>query len=148
MITFKSGSIFTSQAQCIVNPVNCVGVMGKGLALEFKKRYPDMFSRYHALCNKGEISVGKIAFWKPKIGDDPIICLFPTKNHWREKSTVSIIEQGLQQYVKYSPKLDITSAAFPKIGCGLGGLSFELQVAPLMKFYLDPLPYEVEIYVD
>jgi len=122
--------------------------MGKGLALEFKQRYPDMFSRYRALCNKGDISVGKIAFWKPKITDDPIICLFPTKNHWREKSTVSIIEHGLQQFVKYAPKLDITSAAFPKIGCGLGGLNFELQVRPLMQFYLEPLPYEVEIYTD
>lgn len=148
MITLKSGSIFTSHAQCIVNPVNCVGVMGKGLALEFKRRYPDMFSRYHVLCNKGDISVGKIAFWKSKTGTDPIICLFPTKNHWRERSTVDIIEQGLRQYVKYAPNMNITSAAFPKIGCGLGGLNFELQVAPLMKFYLDPLPYEVEIYVD
>ena len=102
MIVLKSGSIFDSSAQCLVNPVNCVGVMGKGLALDFKRRYPDMFGKYAQLCSKNELSIGRIAFWKPKHTTDPIICLFPTKNHWREKSTPEIIEEGLRQYVKYA----------------------------------------------
>ena len=149
MIILKNGSIFDSTADCLVNPVNCVGVMGKGLALEFKHRFPPMFQLYKNVCTEGKLTPGKVAFWRSSVDASlPMICLFPTKNHWRDKSTLSLIETGLHAFVKYSPKLDIKSVAFPKIGCGLGGLDFQLQVYPLMVQYLSDLPMTVEIYID
>lgn len=146
MITYSTGSIFDSTAQCLVNPVNCVGVMGKGLALEYKTRYPDMFKFYQKTCREGKLNLGQVAFWTLKKNSSTIICLFPTKQHWKERSTVTTIDSGLKAFVKYAPEMKIETAAFPKLGCGLGGLDFERQVQPLFEKYFLNSSILVEIY--
>lgn len=147
MITYVVGeSIFDSKAQCLVNPVNTVGIMGKGLALEFKRHYPDMFSSYRKMCEEGALKIGQVAFWAPKNRPNHIICIFPTKVHFRNKSFIHNIEKGLQSFVKYAPIMNITSAAFPKLGCGLGGLDFENHVQPLMERILGETNLDIEIY--
>lgn len=147
MITYKTGSIFDSEAQCLINPINTVGVMGAGLALDFKRRYPDMFATYKKMCKEGALGVGQVAFWTSKKAHHQVICLFPTKIHYSQKSTVSLIDASLQSFVKYAPLMRIESAAFPMIGCGLGGLDFTLQVKPLMERHLKALDMDIEIYV-
>lgn len=136
MIELVTTSIFESRNDCLVNPVNCVGVMGKGLALEFKRKFPEMFHDYKILCDHGDLVVGSPFIWTGV--EDPLehICLFPTKYNWRNKSTVDIIESGLKDFVELCTFNDIESVSFPMIGCGLGGLSFEHQVLPLMVKYL------------
>jgi O-acetyl-ADP-ribose deacetylase (regulator of RNase III) len=147
MIIYKQGNILDSTAQCLVNPVNCVGISGKGLALEFKRKYPLMFASYKQMCDAKALDIGNLAFWSPPAhGKSVLICLFPTKKHWRQSSSVDIIERGLRAYVEYSVKFPIESVAFPRLGCGLGNLNFELEVQPLMEKYLSHLTYPVEIY--
>src|SRR5690349_16891779 len=96
MITYIHGDIFESSAQVLVNPVNTAGAMGKGLALAFKKRYPAMFEAYRTRCENGQFQVGDLWLYKTS---DKWILNFPTKRHWREKSTLEIIETGLKKFV-------------------------------------------------
>ncbi len=150
MITYKHGNIFDSQMECLVNPVNTVGVMGKGLALEFKRRYPWMFCVYKTLCNKGLLTIGYPRAWTSAL-DGSYILLFPTKRHWKGPSLESYIEAGLRSLVDRVREnkfiYPIHSIAFPAIGCGLGGLDFETQVRPLLDKYLADLPIDVEVYI-
>ena len=145
MIRYLNGSIFDSPAQCLVNPVNCVGVMGKGLALDFKRRYPKMFESYVNICKAGELKPGKLVFYTESALSHTI-CLFPTKIDWRHPSKVEYIESGLLAFVKYYNEWDIKSVAMPHLGCGLGGLSFALHFQPLAEKILGELPIEVLIY--
>jgi O-acetyl-ADP-ribose deacetylase (regulator of RNase III) len=147
MIEYHSGNIFDSTAQCLVNPVNCVGVMGAGLAAEFKHRFPSMFDTYKKLCNDGTLRVGKIGFYALKQSPGTIICLFPTKNHWHDRSTIETINLSLQMLVKYAPKMKIDTIALPKVGCGLGGLNFKLQVQPLIERNFSNTKFNVEVYI-
>lgn len=147
MIIYKTGNIFDSEAQCLVNPVNCVGVMGKGLALEYKIHYPEMFRFYQKMCKERKLNLGQVGFYALKINPNKIICLFPTKQHWKESSTVVAIDSGLKAFVKYAPELKIQSVAFPKIGCGLGGLDFNHQIQPLFEKYFLSGDITVEIYI-
>ena len=94
MVKVIIGDIFKSEAQTLVNTVNCVGIMGKGLALEFKKRFPDMFKDYFELCHKGEMQLGKPYLYKRLV--PPCILLFPTKQDWRSVSCLSDIEDSLE----------------------------------------------------
>ncbi len=141
-LQYVSGDIFTSSAQVLVNPVNCEGVMGKGLALEFKRRWPSMFVSYQQVCRTGECRIGH-----PWIcwGTVPIIVCFPTKDSWLSPSELSYIEDGLQGMTSFIPRF-IRSLAFPKLGTGNGGLSWE-EVQPVMEKYLSGLRQEVFIYV-
>lgn len=143
MITYLKGDIFSSPAQVLVNTVNTVGVMGKGVALEFKKRYPDMFYTYERVCSQKSLDVGKLLLWK---GEDKWVLMFPTKKHWRNPSRLEYIEAGLQKFVSTYADRGITSVAFPRLGCGNGGLDWKF-VQPLMERYLKPLPIPVYIYV-
>jgi O-acetyl-ADP-ribose deacetylase (regulator of RNase III) len=145
-ITYVAGDIFDSDVDCIVNPVNTVGVMGGGLALEFKKRYPHMFQMYTKHCNSGALQVGRIMFYRA-VDDTKIICLFPTKDDWRNPSKLEFIERGLKAFTRHYQEWDIKSVAFPKLGCGLGGLDWEHHVRPMMEQHLGELPIEVSIYV-
>lgn len=145
MITYTTGDIFTSKAQVLVNPVNTVGVMGKGLAKQFKMRYPAMFENYKTTCNNDLLTVGKLHIFH---ADDKWILNFPTKTHWRGKSKVETIEAGLKQFVEIYIDEQIQSIAFPMLGCGLGGLDWKSQVKPLMEYYLNPLDITVKIYTD
>ena len=143
MINYVSGNIFSSECDVLVNPVNCVGVMGKGLALEFKLKYPDMFKTYQEVCKAKELRLGRPMYVR---GADKSIVLFPTKYHWKEKSETNAIKNGLEVFSRGYKKLGIKSIAFPKLGCGLGGLDWA-EVKPLMEQYLSNLDIEVEIYI-
>lgn len=143
MIEYIQGNIFNSKVQTIVNPVNTVGVMGAGLALEFKKRYPKMFQSYKRACNKGLLSVGKLMLCDES---DYRILLFPTKTDWREPSRIEYIESGLKKFVETYESKNITSIAFPKLGCGKGGLDWQ-EVKPIMERYLGNLPIPIIVCV-
>ena len=144
MITYVKGDIFSSPSKVIVNTVNTVGVMGKGVALEFKNRYPDMFQSYKALCDEKKLDIGKLVLWK---NSSKCVLLFPTKKHWRNPSKMEYIEKGLEKFVENWDRLGANSIAFPRLGCGNGGLDWE-DVRPLMEKYLNPLPLQILIYVD
>ncbi len=143
MIEYVKGDLFCSPAQVIVNTVNTVGVMGKGLALSFKKRYPDMFEAYREACEKHQLTIGKLMLY---YAPDHWILLFPTKINWRNPSKIEYLEDGLKKFVSTYAEKGITSIAFPKLGCGNGELSWD-DVKPVMERYLKPLPISVYIYV-
>lgn len=114
------GNIFESECQTIAIPVNCVGVMGKGLALQFKQRRPNTFTLYQQLCREGKLRPGKPVIIK---GNEKWVVLFPTKNDWRNPSQMQWIVDGLE-FVKQSiERWGITSIAIPPLGAGLGGLN-------------------------
>ncbi len=137
------GDIFASDMQTTVNTVNCVGVMGKGIAQIFKKRYPAMFEAYADLCARGEVRLGKPYHYQDLAGAS--IVNFPTKGHWRAASRLEDVEAGLDWFVKHFRAWKITSVAFPPLGCGNGGLEWA-TVGPLMYSKLKGLGIPVEIY--
>lgn len=139
-----NGNLFESQCQTLVNTVNCVGVMGKGIALEFKKLYPKMFEQYRIYCKQGLLDIGKLYLWK---GEDNWVLNFPTKINWRNPSKYEWIEKGLQKFIITYKEKGITSIAFPMLGCNNGKLDKNI-VLPMMKKYLDKCDdLDVEIYV-
>lgn len=142
MLKFVKGDIFKSNAQTLVNTVNCRGVMGKGLALEFKKRFPQMFEEYKKECKEGRLKIGTLHLYR---GHDKWILNFPTKDHWRGRSRLEYIEQGLEYFVSHYKQWGIKSIAFPKLGCDLGGLNWE-KVKEKMREYLKDLD-DIEIFV-
>lgn len=152
MIKYKIGNIFLLDVEAIVNPVNCVGVMGKGLALQFKKLYPKNFEAYKTACYNKIISPGEM-FIFGTAGEGPdfdpgnlnYIINFPTKRHWRDKSLLSDIKIGLNRLVDVIDELGIKSIAIPPLGSGLGGLSWS-QVKRLIDEILSPL-IDVKIIV-
>lgn len=139
----RIGDIFESNAKTLVNTVNCVGVMGKGIALEFKKKYPNMYSEYVELCDKGAVKPGIPYYYHDLFGNS--VLNFPTKDHWRSPSKLSYIISGLDWFRCNYESIGITSIAFPPLGCGNGGLSWT-QVGPLMYSKLADLPIDIEIY--
>lgn len=144
MIEYIEGNIFDSPAQVIVNTVNTVGVMGKGIALEFKNRYPQMFEKYKIACEKRQLTIGKLMLIS---APDHMLLMFPTKENWRYPSKLSYIEQGLKRFCDNYAQRGITSIAFPKLGCGNGDLDWN-DVRPLMEKYLKNLPIDIYIYLD
>ena len=125
MIRFKTGDILTEDAEALVNTVNCVGVMGRGIALQFKKAYPENFRLYAAACKRGEIRPGQMYVFETRRLTNPrYIVNFPTKRHWRGNSRIEDIEAGLKDLVKVIRVRDIHSIAVPPLGSGLGGLKW------------------------
>jgi O-acetyl-ADP-ribose deacetylase (regulator of RNase III) len=143
MITYVDDSIFTSPAQTLVNTVNTVGVMGKGIARTFKTIYPDMFADYKSRCETGDFTVGRLLLYRTL---HKWVLNFPTKRHWRQPSRLEDIDFGLRSFGQTYAEQGITSVAFPQLGCGQGGLDWEGQVRPLMERHLEPLPIEVTIH--
>lgn len=137
------GDIFASQAEALVNTVNCVGVMGKGVALEFKKRFPAMFEDYAARCARGQVRLGEPYFYHD-LGGARIVN-FPTKDHWRSASRLADIARGLDFFAEHAGEWGIRSVAFPPLGCGNGGLEWS-EVGPLIYSKLHGLPFDVEVY--
>lgn len=133
MIEYKQGDLLTSDVEAVVNTVNCVGVMGRGIALQFKKQYPENFKHYEAACKRNELVPGKMfvyetdSFIKPRL-----IINFPTKRHWRGVSRIEDIEKGLLDLINVIQTYNIKSIAVPPLGCGLGGLEWE-EVKPRME---------------
>lgn len=121
----KNGNIFRDRfTRTLVNPVNCVGVMGAGLALQFKKRFDYYFVDYVKKCRENKMQLGKVDMCKIR-QIKPIIISFPTKNHWRDKSTMKSIEYGLLSLKDTIIEHDIEAISIPALGCGLGGLHFK-----------------------
>lgn len=144
MLTYLTTSLFDSPAQTLVNPVNTAGVMGKGLALAFKQRYPEMYQQYRELCHAGQLEIGKLHVYRML---DQTIVNFPTKKHWRNSSQIEYIEAGLAEFVRSYSQHGITSVSFPQLGCGHGGLDWKEQVQPVMERYLKDLPIPVYIHL-
>ena len=144
MLIFKRGDILKSKADVLVNPVNCVGVMGKGLAAQFKKIFPEVFKEYAKLCKRKILKPGK-PYYCPSLFPHSVV-LFPTKDHWRAKSKVTDIEQGLKKLRKNLVKWKISSIAVPALGCGLGGLDWKSDVRPLIEKYYSDVLIDVEVF--
>lgn len=145
MITVTEGDIFESKCQTLVNPVNCVGVMGAGLALAFKQRFPAMFLDYQDRCKRHQVRLGEPYLFSH--GSGTLILNFPTKDHWKDDSYLSDIMSGLESLrsmIFYDPK--IYSVAMPALGCGLGGLSWS-DVGPMMLGTLRHVRIPIEIYL-
>lgn len=138
------GNIFNTKAQTIVNTVNCVGVMGKGVALVYKLRYPKMFDLYSDYCKSKLIGIGKLWLYKGE-ENAPWVLNFPTKYHWKYPSKIEYVEKGLQKFVDTYQEKGITSIAFPMLGTHNGGLDKE-EVLSIMKHYLSQCNIPIEIY--
>src|SRR5687767_12603836 len=122
MLTYVVGDIFRSPAAVLVNTVNTRGVMGKGLAKDFKALYPEMFRRYQELCENGKLDIGKLFLHRTS---GKWVLNFPTKRDWRHPSKVEYLEAGLKAFVDGYARNNITSVAFPQLGCGHGELDWE-----------------------
>jgi len=146
MIKYKTGDIFQEEVEAIVNTVNCVGVMGRGIALQFKKRFPENFKVYVTACKQKEVIPGKMFVYETASLIDPkYVINFPTKRHWRGASRMEDIVTGLQDLAEVITKLNIKSIALPPLGCGLGGLEWN-EVRACIKTTLSYLT-NVEIIV-
>ncbi|MDD2755711.1 MAG: macro domain-containing protein [Methanothrix sp.] len=143
-VTVIKGDIFQSRAQTLVNTVNCVGIMGKGLALEFKNRFPGMYKDYVRRCKKGQVSLGEPYLFSQL--EPPNILNFPTKGHWRSVSRLDDIIQGLRYLEKHYKDWGITSIAVPSLGCQLGQLDWRV-VLPLLYEHLSRLEIPAELYI-
>ena len=137
------GDILKSKAQTLVNTVNCVGIMGKGIAREFKNRFHEMFKDYIKRCERKEIRVGQPYLYKSLLG--PQIVNFPTKEHWKSVSKVNDIEHGLDYLLAHYKEWGVTSIAIPPLGCGNGQLEWKV-VGPLIYSRAKQMDIPVEIY--
>jgi O-acetyl-ADP-ribose deacetylase (regulator of RNase III) len=143
---YVTGNLLDANTEALVNTVNTIGVMGKGIALQFKDRFPSNFKAYAAACKRGEVKTGKMFVVKEvTLQGQTVIVNFPTKTEWFRKSQYSFIEEGLLDLVRVIQEYKIRSISLPPLGCGNGGLRWE-KVKPLMEKYLQPLT-DVDIYV-
>ncbi len=142
MIKKLKGNIFNTNCEVIVNPVNCMGFMGKGLALEFKLLYPNMMDKYLKFCETKELEIGKISIVKE---ENKRIILFPTKMNYSLPSKMEYIEKGLIKIKECYKEKNIKSIAFPQIGSGLGGLNWS-QVEKLIEEILGDTEIYIELY--
>jgi O-acetyl-ADP-ribose deacetylase (regulator of RNase III)/uncharacterized protein YwgA len=143
MVKVLVGDLFDSKAQTLVNTVNCVGVMGKGVALEFKKRFPEMFEDYEQRCIRREVKLGRPYLFKRLV--PPWILNFPTKDHWRSVANLDAIVEGLRHLLQHYKEWEITSLAVPPLGCGQGQLEWRV-VGPTLYRYLSKMDIPVELY--
>lgn len=140
MITYGIGDLLKADTQALVNAVNCVGVMGKGIALQFKRTYPETFSAYQTACEQGEVKIGSMFVTRTGRDYGPqYIINFPTKTHWRNPSRLAYIDAGLTDLLRTVQDLHITSIAIPALGAGNGGLSWDHVHARLSATF-DAIP--------
>jgi len=145
MIEVTKGNLLEAPVEALVNTINTAGIMGKGIALQFKQAYPEMFRAYEKACRAGEVRLGKVHIFDlgGLVGGPRWIINFPTKNHWRARSQLSDIEAGLHDLVVTIRRLGIRSIAIPPLGCGNGGLDWD-DVHPRIETALAALP-EVKV---
>ena len=143
MVTVKTGNLFESEAQTLVNAVICVGVMGKGLALEFKKRFPEMFEDYARRCERGEVRLRRPYLYRELLG--PWILNFPTKGHWRQVANLQDVSSGFEYLLEHYREWGITSLAVPALGCGHGQLEWRVVGDTLCR-YCERMEIPVELY--
>ena len=137
------GNIFKSNAQTLVNTVNCVGVMGAGIALEYRLRYPDMYIKYKSLCAQNLIKPGMLWLFK---SDTRWVLNFPTKQHWKRPSKIEYLHQGLEKFTNSYREKSIESIAFPLLGADKGGINHD-QSLSVMESYLSRIDIDVEVYL-
>lgn len=147
MIRYVTGDMFEYPAHARVNTVNCVGVMGKGIALLFKTRYPDMFRQYATVCESKELQPGTAFVWKAEdlADEEAIIVNLPTKVHWRDPSKYEYVAKGLRWLREYLIRERIASITVPALGCGNGGLEWTL-VQPFIDEWLGDIDTEVLVF--
>lgn len=146
MIEFAQGNLLTSDTEALVNTVNVVGVMGKGVALQFKQAFPANYRDYRAACQRKDVRLGTMHVWDSgQFGDRRYVINFPTKGHWRSPSRIEDIEAGLANLIEVVSDLEIRSIALPALGCGNGGLDWA-DVLPLIERALGDLPIRAVVY--
>jgi O-acetyl-ADP-ribose deacetylase (regulator of RNase III) len=143
MIRILIGNIFESRPQTLVNTVNTVGVMGKGVALGFRERFPEMYEDYVRRCQRRELRLGRPYFYRRSA--PPNVINFPTKDHWRSVSKLNDITEGLAYLEAHLAEWDVTSLAVPPLGCGEGRLEWRV-VGPTLYRHLAHLGIPVELY--
>ncbi len=143
MIKEIKGNIFNSKCQTLVNTVNCVGVMGKGIALECKLRFPGLFEKYKEFCDTKKIRPGILQLWK---NSKPWVLNFPTKMHWKDPSKIEYLKSGLEKFKYEYQDKEITSIAFPLLGASLGGLPEDLVKKTMINYLGELKNIEIEIY--
>jgi len=145
-IEIISGNIFDTEMQTITITVNCVGVMGKGIALEMKKRCKPAYENYQNLCENKDMQMGEpVIYDDEEVLKDKNILFFPTKFDWRNKSELFQIKKGLEYFAKNYDEMGVESIAFPALGCSNGGLNWS-DVKPVMYEFLEGLDIEIKIY--
>ena len=144
MITLTNSNVFNTDADAIVNTINCVGFMGKGLAFEYSLRYPDLLDEYKAKCKNNEIMVGKIYYYKTK---EKLIVNFPTKNDYKYPSKIEWIKEGLLNFKETYKIYNIKSIALPLLGCSNGGLNYKIIIKLIFE-YLSYLNINIYICLD
>lgn len=147
MIRYTTGDILKADAEALINPVNCVGVMGKGLALQFKRSFPANFKAYAWICQCQQMQPGRVFTFSTGRDSNPRwVINFPTKRHWREKSRIDDIKDGLWSLQVNMISRSIRSVAVPPLGCGLGGLQWENVRLLLEKAFGDNPNVDVILY--
>ena len=145
MIVRGDGDLLKTPAEALVNTVNTVGIMGKGIALQFKLAYPDNYAAYEAACKREEVQIGKM-FVFHRENNPRFIINFPTKRHWKGKSKIEDIKSGLKALIEVVKKECIHSIAVPPLGCGNGGLDWD-EVRPLIEqAFLELRDVEVQLF--
>lgn len=140
MIEYAKGNLLEAEADALVNTVNCVGFMGKGIALQFKQAFPENFEAYRRVCEASELQPGRMFVFETRSTVGPrFIINFPTKRHWRGKSRMEDIDAGLDALIKDVARLGVQSIAVPPLGCGLGGLDWN-EVRPRIEQAFKAVP--------
>lgn len=143
MLYFVSGNFWDQPADIRVNTVNCVGVSGKGVALQFKKAHPEMYQAYRAACERGEVQPGRLHIFD--VSDSYKIVNFPTKRHWRDNSRYDDIDLGLKALQELLRALGKVTVTLPALGCGHGGLDWN-RIRRRITVFLGDLEAEIYVY--
>lgn len=143
MIVERTGNIFKSECQTIVNTINCFGVMGAGIAFEFRLRHPEMYEKYKKLCEQKKIQIGTL--WIYTVNPNQKILNFPTKDDWKKPTNINYLEKGLEKFINTYSSKNITSIAFPLLGASHGGLSPDVSLT-IMKYFLVKCDIPIEIW--
>ncbi|WNG26785.1 Appr-1-p processing protein [Cystobacter fuscus] len=147
MVERTHGNLLDAKVDALVNTVNTVGVMGKGIALQFKRAFPENFREYEAACKAGRVKVGKVLIHDlGGLVRPQFIINFPTKEHWRAKSKIEFIEAGLEDLVEQVRRLRIRSIALPPLGCGNGGLNWDEVYVLIEKAFMQVPDVSVYVY--
>jgi len=147
MIELTSGDILNDESEALVNTVNCVGVMGRGIALQFKKAWPENFKAYEAACKREEVRPGRMFVYETgRLTPPRYIINFPTKRHWRGKSRIEDVEAGLSALADIIRQRDIRSIALPPLGSGLGGLDWADVRARIERILANLSDVRVRVY--
>ncbi len=147
MIKLTQGDMLNANTEALVNTVNCVGVMGRGIALQFKKVFPENFKRYKAACDRKEVQPGKMfTFDLNNLYNPRYVINFPTKRHWKGKSRMEDIESGLKALVEEVRRRNFHSIAIPPLGCGLGGLRWADVRVKIENAFEDLADVQVLLY--